>query len=155
VTVKGNDFPVRLEEFVPYLISVLADLTARETSDIARHAGGCNLSQWRVLAAVADKPGRTAREIAEMTPLDKAIISRAISALIDRGFLERKHSTEDRRTSHLYLTDRGREKFSEMFLRVNEMGERLVGGLSEAEVQMVGPLLRRLIKNARTPSVQS
>ena len=53
--------PIRLNEYWPYQVTVLADRIARLTSAIVKREAGLNLSQWRVLAAIAEAPGRTAR----------------------------------------------------------------------------------------------
>ena len=75
---------LRLDHYWPYQIAVLSDRIARRTTRIVKEHG-LNLSQWRVLAAVAEQPGRTAVEVVRITPMDKGIVSRATRGLLDLG----------------------------------------------------------------------
>lgn len=96
-----------LEESWAYKVTVLADMVARRIAPIVQSVSGLNLSQWRVLAAVADHPGCTASQVVEVTPMDKGIVSRAVSYLIERNLVERRASPSDGRVSHLFLTPEG------------------------------------------------
>jgi DNA-binding MarR family transcriptional regulator len=98
---------IRLDSYWPYQVTVLADLISRRTAEIVKREGELNLSQWRVLAAIAEQPGRTAVEVVAMTPMDKGIVSRATKALLTAGLLVRQASQVDGRVSHLFLTDKG------------------------------------------------
>lgn len=98
---------LKLDRYWPYQITVLADRIARQTSTIVKREAGLNLSQWRVLAAIAEKPGRTAAEVVTMTPMDKGIVSRATKGLLTGGYLVRHASQADGRVSHLFLTEAG------------------------------------------------
>ncbi len=83
-----------------YKVAVLADLVASRVLKAVQSVSSLNLSQWRVLAALADKPGRTASEVVAITPMDKAIVSRAAASLVDQGLVERRASATDGRVSH-------------------------------------------------------
>ena len=111
-----------LEENWLYKIAVLADRISRHTGQIAAEAGGLNLSQWRVLAAIADQDGRTASEVVELTPMDKGIVSRAVTHLVAQGHLRRKTSSKDARRSHLYLTASGRDIYTRISDRLEASG---------------------------------
>ena len=97
---------LRLDNYWPYQVTVLADRIARRTSRIVK-GHHLNLSQWRVLAAIAEVPGRTSAEVVTVTPMDKGIVSRATKALLEQGLIHREASQSDGRLSHLYLTSRG------------------------------------------------
>ncbi|MEM7568607.1 MAG: MarR family transcriptional regulator [Pseudomonadota bacterium] len=104
--------PLTLDAYWPYHVAVLGDLIARHTAHLARVHGDLNLSQWRVLAAVGEAPGRTAREVVDLTPMDKGIVSRAVSALIDRALMERQAKADDRRQVALSLTKEGQAVYA-------------------------------------------
>lgn len=90
-----------------YKVSVLADLVARRVGEAVTRVSALNLSQWRVIAALADEPGRTASQVVAVTPMDKAVVSRAVAAMVRDGFIERRASAADGRVSHLFLTPSG------------------------------------------------
>ena len=144
----------KLDDNWLYKTSVLADLAARRVSDAIQSACDLNLSQWRVLVAVADRPGRTASEVVDVTPMDKGIVSRAVSVLVERDLLERRASAKDGRLSHLHLTAAGRETYravAEQLRRSGASGETL---LNEAEREALVSLLNKAIdryKISNTP----
>lgn len=111
-----------LDESWIYKVSVLADRVARRVGAVVQQASGLNLSQWRVLAAVADKPGRTSAEVVRITPMDKAIVSRAVRVLIDEGLLRREASQNDGRRSYLRLTDNGWTVYERIVLALTASG---------------------------------
>lgn len=106
--------PIRLTEYWPYQVTVLADRIARLTAAIVKREAGLNLSQWRVLAAIAEAPGRTAVEVVTVTPMDKGIVSRATKALLEGGLVVRRASQADGRVSHLYLTSKGKTVYARL-----------------------------------------
>jgi|GEM_PF-922889 len=112
----GDGVPdvIRLNEYWPYQVTVLADRVARLTSAIVKREAGLNLSQWRVLAAIAEAPGRTAVEVVTVTPMDKGIVSRATKALLEAGLVVRRASQADGRVSHLYLTGKGKGVYARL-----------------------------------------
>ena len=58
---------LELDTYWPYQIIVLAERLSRRTSTIVKQHG-LNLSQWRVLAAIAEVPGRSSVEVVSITP---------------------------------------------------------------------------------------
>lgn len=104
--------PIHLDDFWAYQIVVLADKVSRHTLDIVRSEANLNQSQWRVLAAVADKPGRSSAEVTAVTPMDKTIVSRAVASLIKSGLLKRTPSAHDKRIAALTMTEDGAQRYA-------------------------------------------
>lgn len=96
-----------LDDYWPYQAVVLGDLVSRHTASVLRRHGDLNLSQWRVLAAVAEKEGRTAAEVVAVTPMDKGIVSRATAALVKTGLIKKVEDAADKRRTHLHMTAAG------------------------------------------------
>lgn len=115
-----NDAYIELSKFWPYQAVVLADQISRHTMAVAKDKAGLNLSQWRVLAAVAEKPGRSAAEVTAITPMDKTIVSRAVSTLIELGFIVKAADREDKRRAHLEATPEGKEIYIKIARQLNE-----------------------------------
>ena len=103
-----SDHPItKLETYWPYQAVVLADLVSRHTNSILKSNGSLNLSQWRVLAAIANQQGCTSAQVVAITPMDKGIVSRATSTLVKNGLVSKKEDPSDRRQSQLFLTEEG------------------------------------------------
>ena len=103
--------PINLDSFWAYQVVVLADQVSRHTMEIVRTEADLNQSQWRVLAAVADKPGCSAADVTAVTPMDKTIVSRAVASLIKDGLIKRTPSAEDKRRAVLEMTEIGAERY--------------------------------------------
>lgn len=134
---------LQLSSYWPYQITVLADRIARRTSAIVKEKG-LNLSQWRVLAAIAEKPGRTSVEVVTITPMDKGIVSRATKALLEMGYLRREASQKDGRISHLYLTDDGSNMYQVLMPQVEAILKRASACMSEQEQNSLVQTLQSL-----------
>lgn len=142
----GVTAAIRLDEYWPYQVTVLADIIARQTAAVVREHGGLNLSQWRVLAAIAEQPGRTAVDVVTVTPMDKGIVSRATKALLESGLLVRRASQSDGRVSHLFLTGKGSRLYQSLKAHVETVPEPADAILSPREQAAFCSLLKRLAK---------
>lgn len=114
-----HDPPISLDDFWPYQAVVLADKISRYTLEVVRSEANLNHSQWRVLAAIADKPGRSAAEVTAVTPMDKTIVSRAVSSLIEAGLVRKIPNLTDKRRSSLQMTKQGYERYTVIARKLN------------------------------------
>jgi len=110
---------IALDDFWPYQVVVLADQISRHTLSVVKAQADLNLSQWRVLAAVAEQPGRTAAEVTAITPMDKTIVSRAVSSLIESGLISKISDASDKRRSSLSATKAGRNIYAKVAAHLN------------------------------------
>jgi len=144
-TSDPNDNILRLDSYWPYQITVLADRISRRTSKIVKEHG-LNLSQWRVLAAIAEVPGRTSVEVVQITPMDKGIVSRATKALLDSGLVRRVASQSDGRLSHLHLTSKGQKLYQKLKPLVEDIVVSAQACLDDADQKHLSELLRNLME---------
>ena len=110
----SNDQIMKLDAYWPYQAVVLGDLVSRHTTKVLKRHGELNLSQWRVLAAVAEREGRTAAEVVTVTPMDKGIVSRATAGLVRTGLLKKVEDDVDKRRTHLHMTQAGQEIYAKI-----------------------------------------
>ena len=76
---------VVLERFLPYRLNVLASLTSNALAQIYAERFGLSIPAWRVVATLGQYEVRTARDIAAHGVMHKSTVSRAVSALEQRG----------------------------------------------------------------------
>lgn len=119
---NDNFVPLRLEESWIYKIAVLADVVARTITPIVYRVSGLNLSQWRVIAAVADRPCCTATNVVSITPMDKGLVSRAVRTLVDREIITKQSSEKDGRAIFLRLTAEGERIYREIVKELDGAG---------------------------------
>lgn len=85
-----------------------------------------SLPEVRVLYELAHSRDITAKQLTRELKIDPGYLSRTIKRLEKQGLVYRVQSKEDGRSYHLYLTDKGKETF----LRLDELSDRQIGGLT-------------------------
>lgn len=129
--------PLILADSWTYKVTVLSDMVARRVARIVSEISGLNLSQWRVMIAVADQAGRTVSDVVTVTPMDKTIVSRSAQHLVKIGLLTRTASALDGRVSHLNLTETGQNLYNEIMQKLDfhdANGKDLMGSNEETEL---------------------
>ena len=91
----------------------------------------CGVSQTQcfLIVEIGRKPGISVKELAELLRTDKSAISRSVEELVQKGFVERNPSKEDRRYVELRLLQKGQERFDkiehDMYFKFKEVWERI------------------------------
>ncbi len=135
---------LRLREFLPYRLSVLSNTISTRIAALYDREFGLSIWQWRVMVVVGDRPGISATEIGQLTAMDKVAVSRAIAAMIQMGYLERKTSETDGRRSQLFLTPAGRDVYELIVPIALAEEQKLSGALTEDEQQELERLMGKL-----------
>ena len=91
-------------------------------------------SEYIMLIRIYDHEGTKQDELANMLYLDKAVVTRTVNLLQEKGFIYREVDAADRRIKHIYLTDFGCQQHQ--FLRNIIQGwvDYLVRDMDEEEV---------------------
>ncbi|RMA81124.1 MarR family winged helix-turn-helix transcriptional regulator [Umboniibacter marinipuniceus] len=141
---------MELAQFLPYRLSVLSNVVSNAISEYYADRFNLSISGWRVIALLAQKPGSTAVDLASMTQMDKVAISRAVSSLVQMGYIEREPCTIDRRRAYLTLTDKGIEIYNDIVPVAQSYEEKLLASLSETKRKQLDNLIAELQCNANT-----
>jgi DNA-binding MarR family transcriptional regulator len=129
---------------IGYLVRRASNLMApRIEATFARHE--ITFVQWLVLMHLRDGLARTSAEICRELCHDSGALTRVLDALSDRGFIERRRSTEDRRVVELYLTDDGRRTVESLIPSVVGCLNSALEVFSADEVQTLTRLLTKLV----------
>ena len=137
-------------DFTPRLISLLSNSLVWRESRILRARFGLGTNDWRVISALAIRPGATASEISEFVAMNKAIISKSVGVLTERRLIVQVEDTG--RSRQLFLTPEGAEMHDAM-LPISLRGQEIIlGDLTDGEVVQLNSLLRRLL--VRVPGLQ-
>ncbi|MEQ9143654.1 MAG: MarR family transcriptional regulator [Parvibaculaceae bacterium] len=75
--------------------------------DAILEADGLGRAHHRVVHFVGRHPGITVAELLGILRITKQSLARVLRQLIERGLVEQKTGTRDRRQRHLYLTEEG------------------------------------------------
>lgn len=135
--------------FVPRLVALLSHALVWRESMLLRARFSLGTNDWRVLSALAVRPGSSATDVSEFLVMNKAVVSKAVNVLISRHLIV---STEGPRGSRkLFLTQPGAETHNQM-LPISLAGEEiLLAHLTEPEVTQLREILTKLV--AHIPSL--
>ncbi|WP_107850687.1 MarR family winged helix-turn-helix transcriptional regulator [Oceanimonas marisflavi] len=124
----GKD-DLALERFLPYKLMQVAEQVSGELAKFYRSEFGITRPEWRLLAVLGQGKALIARELAEMTCMDKVKVSRALQGMEDKGLIRRTPNPKDQRAARIVLTAEGKALYRRMVPRVLEWERRLAQGL--------------------------
>jgi len=139
VVIKHDDFGV---ERIEYQIAIFL----RRVIMSNRKFGGLDRSAYLLLRQLKENGSVGVKALADEFHLDISTVSRQVSALESKRYIERFSDENDRRVSNLRLTDVGLEKLEEAKGERTERFGQLLADWSAADVQKFGELLSRLNK---------
>ena len=76
-----------LDRFLPYRLSVASNAVSTRISNAYRKRFGLRIPEWRLVTILAETDRITPARLGEVTRMDKIAVSRAASALIERGLV--------------------------------------------------------------------
>jgi DNA-binding MarR family transcriptional regulator len=102
-------------------------------------------SQWTTLVALYDGKITTAGDLAHNICHDGGSLTRLIDQMVERGFVNRSRSEQDRRSVKLALTPKGRAIVGGLAPDVMNFWNTLLTGFSHEEVDTLIALLTKLV----------
>ena len=138
-----------LEKFLPYRLSVLAQLVSESLHDLYAGPFGLTVTQWRVMAALGRFAPLTASEGGPRIVMDKVAVSRAVSGLMKRGLVERAADPSDRRRASLRLSGKGLTMHDRIVPIALKYQADLYEALAPAERETLNGLCDRLFAHAK------
>jgi DNA-binding MarR family transcriptional regulator len=139
---------LQLEKFLPYRLSVLAQLVSESLHDLYAGPFGLTVTQWRVMAALGRFAPLTASEVGARIVMDKVAVSRAVAGLMKRKLVERATDKTDRRRASLKLSARGRAMHAKIVPIALGYEARLYESLTAQERKAFDSLSDRLFARA-------
>ena len=136
-------------DFLPYLLNQAAEQTSLEFQKIYKGRYGMLRSEWRVLFHLGKFGTLTSNDIVAMARIHKTKISRAVSALENKGFVTRNRDDQDRRKENLTLTKHGQKVYEELVLQAAEYEKNLTAELEAADIKFIKDILKVLMHRSR------
>lgn len=138
------------------------DITERKITKIAREAeklvtlslrdDGVGSAEIDLIHALRHNPGCTQAKLAEILHADKAAVARRTKNLEAKGYLVRQDDPNDRRSQHLFPTERAEALKSSKAEIEASFYEYLLSSLTEEEAATFAALLDRLYSASKTES---
>jgi DNA-binding MarR family transcriptional regulator len=117
--------PLKLEEFLPYQLYVVASLVSQALSRIYVDRYGIDVPEWRILVTLGQFETMTAKAIGAHSHMHKTKVSRAVGELERRKLVVRRENRADRREAFLSLTSNGRAIYEDLAPHAIEFARRL------------------------------
>ena len=124
------------------LARAYAAVARHAEEDVGRH--GLTVAEFGILEALYHKGPMLLGEVQKRILVSSGGITFLVDRLAEKGLVERRECTEDRRARYAALTKKGEKFMKEVFPKHAEAIRRAMGGLSHAEQKSVTNALRTL-----------
>ena len=145
---RGDAAPLKLEEFLPYRLNVVASLVSQALSRIYADRYGIGVPEWRVLVTLGQFGMMTGKAIGAHSHMHKTKVSRAVALLEKRKLLARRVNREDMRESLLSLTPAGVAIYQRLVPVAADFARRLMEVIDPADRAAFERALTRLSESA-------
>jgi DNA-binding MarR family transcriptional regulator len=144
---ENESSEVFLEDLLCHRVTVLARLMSRLAGRYLASEYGLTIAEWWTLCQLDQHSPRTLRWIADATFIDKAQLSRAAAALVERGFAQRRTDPADARSILFSITPEGKEISSASAGSRREADRELLALLSSDERESLCASLDRITEH--------
>ena len=138
-----------LERYLPYRLSILSNRVSGRIAETYGDKFAISVTEWRIMAVLGEYPGISADEVSNKTQIEKSILSRAISKLLNRNLLNREIDPADKRRSMLKLSKTGQSVYDEIVPIAYDMEKELLNCFNAEETEAFSKLVDRLYEHAR------
>lgn len=145
---RSDDF--KLEEFLPYRLSVAANRVSRLFANHYSDMFELSIPEWRVLATVGRFGTISPTAVGEWAAMDKVKVSRAAGSLVARGLLRQSPDPKDGRGRLLRMTRKGASVHNGVVPLARELEAILAQGLGRTEWRALNRALVRLNGHVET-----
>ena len=128
-------------------LAIIAGLDAEFQADEEVASLEVTAAQFAILKNVLKGSAQSACELCKYMDYDRGAMSRMIDRLELKGLIRRVPLAHTRRTVSLEVTDEGQAAFPKMEACLDRVVDRLLNGISKAQVRDVEKVLKRMLAN--------
>ncbi|MEA3025019.1 MAG: hypothetical protein QOF91_304 [Alphaproteobacteria bacterium] len=145
---RGDSAPLKLEQFLPYRLNVVASLVSQALSRIYADRYGIGVPEWRVLVTLGQYGMMTGKAIGSHSHMHKTKVSRAVALLEKRKLVTRRVNRADLREAFLALTPAGRAMYDDLAPIALDFANRLSEVVDAADRPAFERAVDRLIERS-------
>ncbi len=143
---KSAERPIRIEQYMPYLLNRVAMRMIKGSKP--RFADlKLTVPTWRILLTLSEHKACRFGELVKLTTIEPATLSRLTDQLHRRGLVRRKTAPGDARSMVISLSPAGADLYGRSVPFALDVQARLLDGVSEADVRVVRRALVRMYEN--------
>jgi len=133
------------------LLSQVHQVCGRVWNKILRENNMADLegARGRIIFALWGKDGVPIKTLCEKTSLDKSTLTGIIDRLERDGYIERKPSETDKRSTLIWLTGKEQEFANHVQKVSNQMNEIFYNGFTDDEITQFDGMLERILANCK------
>lgn len=143
-SVAGEFQDVFLENLLCHRVTVLSKLMNRVAGRFLAREFRLTIAEWWLLGQLDQHSPRTLRWLADATFTDKAQMSRAAAALVQRGYVQRRTDPADARSVLFSITTQGKSVSEASGAARRDVDRKLLSLLSNDERGSLYSSLQRL-----------
>ena len=144
-----DEAPLKLDDFLPYRLNVLASLVSQALSRIYVERYGLGVPEWRVLVTLGEFGVMTGKAIGAHSHMHKTKVSRAVAELEKRRLIARRANRADLRESFLSLTSAGRTIYEDLAPGALDFARRLSEVIDPSDRAAFERAVHRLTERSR------
>ncbi len=145
---RGDQAPLKLEEFLPYRLNVVASVVSQALSRLYAARYGIGVPEWRVLVTLGQYGMMTGKAVGAHSHMHKTKVSRAVAQLERRKLLTRRANRADLRESFLSLTPAGRTIYEDMAPIALDFAQRLADAIDPGDRASFERAVERLTESS-------
>ena len=144
----ARDAALRLEDFLPYRLNVVASLTSQALSRIYAERYKFGVPEWRILVILGEFGAMTGKTIGNHSHMHKTKVSRAVALMERRKLVVRKANRDDLRESILSLTPAGQTIYDDLAPAALDFAERLLDAVEPGDRPALDRALRKITERS-------
>ena len=144
----GDDAPLKLEEFLPYRLNVVASLISQALSRVYAERYGIGVPEWRVLVTLGQYGIMTGKAIGSHSHMHKTKVSRAVALMERRKLITRRANKADLREAFLSLAPAGREIYTELAPLALDFARQLLETVDTADRAALDRAINKLTERS-------
>ncbi|MBQ8171310.1 MAG: MarR family transcriptional regulator [Oscillospiraceae bacterium] len=117
---------------------------ANELQDI-----GMRASYRHVMKPLMEQDGLTQLELVNITKLKAPTISITLRNMEREGIVRREKNDNDRRETHVFITDKGREMHAKVLEAFDKAEKTMLSGISAKELESIGKIMEKMTENLK------
>lgn len=140
----SNNEEFELQTFLPYLLNQAAEESSLVFQKAYKNKYGMLRTEWRVLFHLGAFGRMTATDIVDRARIHKTKISRAVTKLVEKRFVVRERSENDRRQEFLTLTPAGDLAYRDLRDVAKTYDAEVSKKFTDGEIRLLRMMLKRL-----------
>ena len=108
---------------------------------------GLTLGQPKVLDFLQEKDGAAQKEIAAACHIEPASLTTILNGMEEKGLIQRKSLNGNRRSWHIFLTDRGKEMTEAIGMGFEELEAQAFSGISREDRESFLKTFEKIYQN--------